>query len=305
MQKLAELMLQGNNLAYLGSGIIGFFILAYIVYNCLSYSILRERYHGIRFTTKNIAYITMLVAVSASVTIVVSLVAPVTVFPPVRIAIEGLMVKIAGFIFGPIVGVIVGLITEIIVMLFVPSFIHPAFIIVVICYGFVSGIGASFLRIGKGNNWIIVAILNIFLLAFAGVMYYIIDVANFPDNTINMAGILMSKEVFKWVFLLSVFLCVIIVWIVYIVGTVTGKSKKLNVFLPIMLFATASEYLVTALISAWGDYGFLGLETGDNDNGYILMFMSRLVQAPIKIIGNSAILYYTYKAVSPLIKSDR
>ncbi|QGS51397.1 hypothetical protein [Spiroplasma tabanidicola] len=305
MQRFAELLLKGNNLAYLGAGIIGFFIVAYIVYNSLSYSILRERYHGIRFTTKNIAYITMLVAVSASVTIVVSLVAPVTVFPPIRIAIEGLMVKIAGFIFGPIVGVIVGLITEIIVMLFVPSFIHPAFIIIIICYGFVAGIGASFLRIGKGNNWIIVALLNIFLLGFGGAMYFLIDAANFPDGAIKMVGFYMSKEVFKWVFLISIFICVIIVWGAYLIGTFTGNKKKLNVFLPILLFATASEYIVTSVISAWGDYGFLGLETSKDDNGYILMFMARLVQAPVKILGNSVILYYTYKAVAPLIKNDR
>jgi ECF transporter S component (folate family) len=118
----------------------------------MSFYILREKYHGIRFTTKNIAYITMFTAISVSITIVISLTIPITVFPPIRVAFEGIMVKITGFIFGPIVGIVVGLITELLVTIFVPSFIHPAYVLVTIAYGFVSGVGASFLRAGKGKE---------------------------------------------------------------------------------------------------------------------------------------------------------
>ncbi|AOG59984.1 hypothetical protein SHELI_v1c00290 [Spiroplasma helicoides] len=306
MQKFAEALLKGNNIAYLGAAIMGFFIFSYIIYNWMSYAILKEKYHGIRFTTKNIAYITMLVAVSVSVTVVVSLAAPITVFPPIRIAIEGLMVKIAGFIFGPIVGVIVGLITEVLVMLFVPSFIHPAFIIIVVCYGFVAGIGSSFLRVGRGNNWIMLALTNIFLIGFGIAMVYVIDAAKNIDE-IQIVSIKMDKQIFKWVFIISILLCVFMVWAIAIGGMISKHRKMLNTYMPILLFATASEYIVTSVISAWGDYGFLGLQqtNNSNDSGYILMFMARLVQAPLKIVTNATILYYTYKAVSPLIKRDR
>jgi len=309
MQKFAEILLKGNNLAYAASGLIGLFILAYIVYNSLSYLVLKERYHGIRFTTKNIAYITMFTAVSVSVTVVISLTVPITVFPPVRIAFEGVMVKITGFIFGPIVGVIVGLITEALVMIFVPSFVHPAYIIVIICYGYIAGIGASFLRVGKGNNWVTLALVNIFLIGFALLMAYLIDFANL-ESGIEFFGFTMSKEVFKWVFIGSVMTCIFLVWTFTIVFMAKGHNKVLNTLLPIVLFASAAEYLVTAVISAWGDYEFLGLNTGKEngvgyESGYVFMLMSRLVQAPLKIIFNSAVLYFTYKAVSPLIKTDR
>ncbi|QEH61229.1 hypothetical protein SCHIN_v1c00310 [Spiroplasma chinense] len=304
MQKFAETLLQGNNLAYFMSAFIGIFIFIYIGYNTLSYRILKERYHGIRFTTKNIAYMTMFTAVSVSVTVVILLTAPITVFPPIRIAFEGVMVKITGFIFGPIVGVIVGLITELLVMIFVPSFIHPAFMITIVFYGFVAGIGSSFLRIGKGNNWIIMTVINTFLIGFAFVMTYIIDLASF--ETISVFGFEMSKQVFKWVFIGSIIACVFVVWTLALVTLATGRKKALSTLLPIVLFATASEYLVTSIISAWGDYEFLGLSGNEvNTNGYIIMLMSRLVQAPLKILFNTAVLYYTYKAVSPLVKRDR
>lgn len=303
MKNLFEKLLVGNNLAVYMSATVGFFILAYIIYNSISYFVLRERYHGIRFTTKNIAYITMFTAVSVSVTIVISLTAPITVFPPIRIAFEGVMVKITGFIFGPIVGVIVGLITELLVMLFVPSFIHPAFIISVICFGFIAGIGSSFLRIGKGKNWIIMTILNVFMILFATFIYFVIEYSS--QTTFSILNLNMKKDVFKWVFICSILACLFIIWGIYITMTALGKRKSLSVMLPILLFATASEYLVTTVISAWGDYEFLGLTSNADSSGYILMLMSRLIQAPLKVVFNTVVLFYTYKAVSPLIKRDR
>ncbi|WP_100253930.1 hypothetical protein [Spiroplasma clarkii] len=302
MKNLIVKLLEGNNLAIYMSALIGFFVLAYIIYNSVSYFVLRERYHGIRFTTKNIAYITMFTAVSVSVTIVISLTAPITVFPPIRIAFEGVMVKITGFIFGPIVGVIVGLITEVLVMLFVPSFIHPAFIISVICFGFIAGIGSSFLRVGHGNNWILMSIINVFLISFTIFIYFVIEYSS--HETFLILNVTMNKNVFKWVFLSSVLSCTFIIWGIFIVMMATGKRKSLNVALPILLFATATEYLVTSVISAWGDSEFLGL-SNSADDAYIVMLMSRLVQAPLKVVFNTLVLYYTYKAVSPLIKRDR
>ncbi|AGR41733.1 hypothetical protein [Spiroplasma diminutum] len=301
MDNISNWLLQGNNMAYAMTGFIGFFILLYFFYNIMSFLILKERYHGIRFTTKNIAYITMFTAINVSITVVISLTVPITVFPPIRIAFEGVMVKITGFIFGPIIGVLVALITEILVMIFVPSFVHPAFIIVIICYGFIAGIGSSFLRLGKGYNWVPVLLINLFLIIFAAFMIFIIN-AYPEDQKIQVLSFSVNKEIYKWIFLGSIIACLALFWSIYFALLIKGQRKTLHVLLPVILFATASEYLVTAVISAWGDAGFLGI---NSEGGYTAMFISRLVQAPLKIIFNSAILYLTYKAVSPLIKRDR
>jgi len=303
MQNFFSRLLAGNNLAILVSAMIGFFILTYIIYNAISYFVLKERYHGIRFTTKNIAYITIFTAVSVSVTIVIALTVPITVFPPIRIAFQGVMIKIIGFIFGPIVGVLAGLISEMLVLLFVPSFIHPAFIITIVYFGFISGIGSSFLRLSKGNNWITMSVINVFLISFTIFVFFIITYSK--QEYFIIMSIHMSKEVFKWIFLFSMGVSTFITWFIFIVMTAWGKQKQLNTLLPILLFAVASEYLITSVISAWGDYEFLGLGSVEESEGYILTLMARLVVAPIQIIFNTTILYFVYKAVEPLVKRDR
>lgn len=300
MQQLSNWLLEGKNLALAVSGLIGAVALMYIIYNSLSYYILKEKYHGIRFTTKNIAYITMFTAVSVSVTVVISLTIPITVFPPIRVAFEGVMVKITGFIFGPIVGIMVGLITELLVMIFVPSFIHPAYIICVISYGFISGIGASFLRAGRGKTWVSLSLINIFLVGFAAFMYYIIS--KYSQETVSIFMWEVPKQTYQYIFISIILVTLLSIWVVTLILIFQKKTKVLQILLPIILFATACEFLVTTLISAWGDGEFLGIRSTD---GYTPMVISRLIQAPLKIVFNSIVLYFVYKAVSPLIKRDR
>ncbi|WP_338969865.1 ECF transporter S component [Spiroplasma endosymbiont of Labia minor] len=301
MQQISEWLLTSNHMAIMVTGLIGGFAFIYIIYNAISYAILRERYHGIRFTTKNIAYITMFTAVSVSVTVVVSMTVPITVFPPIRIAIEGVMVKITGFMFGPIVGLLVGLITEGLTMLFVPSFIHPAFIICICAFGFISGIGSSFNRISGSKRNILLILINLFVTLF-GIFIYVIYAYWRPvNNQVSILGIVMSKEIYMWFFIATLILTLLIVWITYF-SLIKNHAKMLDELLPVMLIAITCEYLATTLISAWGDGEFLGIPSTE---GYSTMVAIRLVQAPLKIIFNSFVLYFSYKAVKPLIKKDR
>ncbi|WP_338972352.1 ECF transporter S component [Spiroplasma endosymbiont of Panorpa germanica] len=302
MKEISIWLLTGNNLAIVAS--IGLAIISslYIIYNVCSFYILRERYHGIRFTTKNIAYITMFTAVSVSVTVVISLTIPITVFPPIRIAIEGVMVKIVGLIFGPIVGLIVGLITEILVMLMVPSFIHPAFIIVICAYGLISGIGLSFKRLSEKNNWIIMILITIFLSAL--LLFFTVIISFYPDK-IPFLGMHLSTMSFNLIFGFGIGITLVGIWAFYITMSIRKKHAFLNQILPIILVAIACEYISTTIISAWGDTGFLILDKSPESGGYILNVILRLIQAPLKIVINTAILYFTYVAVSPLIKNDR
>jgi hypothetical protein len=330
IQQMSKWLLQGNNLAFATIGFVFGVMFLYIIYNTMSFYILREKYHGIRFTTKNIAYITMFTAISVSITIVISLTIPITVFPPIRVAFEGIMVKITGFIFGPIVGIVVGLITELLVTIFVPSFIHPAYVLVTIAYGFVSGVGASFLRAGKGKEWIIVILIHLFVILFGSFMYVIIDAY---DANIKVLGFEVSPKVYQFLFVGILASILVMVWLIIIIvkareyhrikvelknlerrneivdyeaekAKIVKENKKhvLRFLLPIILFATASEFIVTTLISAWGDAEFLGIKS---DGGYSAMMIGRLVQAPIKILFNSFVLFFTYTAVRPLIKRDR
>ncbi|WP_342268870.1 hypothetical protein [Spiroplasma endosymbiont of Aspidapion aeneum] len=297
MEHLLKSMLVGNNLAYAASFIIGAALSCYILYNTLSFYILRERYHGIRFTTKNITYITMMIAVSVSVTILVSQIVPLTVIPSIRIIFEGLMVKITGFIFGPIVGFLCGLVTEFFMVLFVPSYLHPAFLVTIIAFGFISGLGSSFIKISKGSNLIIFVLINLFLFVFAFFMWYLIKVYN---KDVSVFGIKMSSNTYSSIFLLVVSICVFIIWSWAIYYLTKGKKTQLNTLLPIILFASVEEFLVVVIITPWGDAANFGI----GEVGYISIVIARLIQVPIKVILNVAILKTTYDIVNPLVKRD-
>ncbi|MBH8622981.1 hypothetical protein [Spiroplasma sp. hyd1] len=299
-------ILYSNKMAYIASGVIGALFVIYCVYNGLYYLINPKRYHGIRFTTKNIAYITMLAAVSATVTIIISVTVPITVFPPVRIAFEGLMVKISGFIFGPIVGLLSGVITDLIVMLFVPSYVHVAYIIVIVSYGFLSGCASSINRAVGKHKWVLFMLTNIFIIifgTFAGVMTWYS-----PVETITLfAGLEVSKVVLIYIIGFGTGGTIVIIWIIMFVYRYFDKTKKRYWDLvAIIMLAVINEYWVTTLISAWGDIAFLTVSQNKTSgtDGYGVTMISRLAMAPLKVLFNSAIIYITYRAVSPLIHKD-
>lgn len=299
-------ILYSNKMAYIASGVIGAFFVIYCIYNGLYYLINPKRYHGIRFTTKNIAYITILSAVSATVTIIISIIMPITVFPAIRIAFEGLMVKISGFIFGPIVGLLSGIITDLIVMLFIPSYVHVAYIIVIALYGFLSGCASSINHaIGK-HKWVLFMLTNIFILIF-GTFAIAITWYSSLETIVLFVGLEVSKIVLIYIISFGTGGAIIVIWIIMFVYRYFDKTKKHYWdLIAIIMLAVVNEYWVTTLISAWGDIAFLTISQNKHteNNGYGVTMITRLAMAPLKVLFNSAIIYITYRAVSPLIHKD-
>lgn len=296
-----------NEAAIFASIVVAAMVVIYIIYSGIVYKFFNNKYHGIRFTTKNIAFITMLSAVSVSVTVVISRTVPITVFPPVRIAFEGVMVKITGFIFGPIVGLMSGVITDLLVMMFVPSFIHVSYIIVIASFGFISGLISVLNRTVGKHKWILFAFCNVFLIAFGSISILLTYYSDFGNNQIPLfAGFKASKITFLWLMVAGTLLTIVVVWmIMFITKRIdkNGKNNRYNEILPIILLAVINEYWVTTLISAWGDIAFLAMSKTDS-GGYGFTMMLRFVQAPVKVIGNSTIIYVTYRAIYPLVKTD-
>lgn len=295
-----------NKIAYIASGVMGIFFIIYCIYNSLYYLINPKYYHGIRFTTKNIAYITMLSAVSATIAIVISITIPITVFPPVRITFEGLLVKISGFIFGPIVGLLSGIITDLIVMLFVPSYLHIAYIIVIASYGFLSGCASSInIAVGK-HKWVLFILTNIFILIF-GIFAGLITWYSPLEIITLFAGLEISKIILIYIIIFGTGGTIIIIWIIMFFCFYFNKTKKRYWDLvAIIMLAVINEYWVTTLISAWGDIAFLTISQNKNIgiDGYGVTMITRLSMAPIKVLFNSTIIYITYSTIEPLIHKD-
>lgn len=280
--------------------VFSFIILSYILINVFWRWVKKDKYKGSRFTTKNIAYITMLTSVSVVATIVVSLTIPITVLPPVRLAIEGLMVKISGYMFGPVIGIISATITDILVMLFVPSYINPVYIFCIVLTGFVAGL-AGVLKIKlKNHPWVIFLLINLFMLFFAGGGAYL--ALQFPQENIPLsAGLTMNKYAVAGVIAGGGLFTLLIIYIMLFFYWKNNERKKIHNILPIILLAVFAEYVITVLIASYADMNFLSAASSED---YGLTMIPRIVMAPVKIIINSIIIYITWKTVNPLIAID-
>ena len=296
-----------TTMAYIAAGVVGFFVLLYSVYNGYLYLFKPTRYQGIRFTTKNIAYITVLSAVSVTVTIIVSVTVPITVFPPIRIAFEGLMVKITGYIFGPIVGLLSGIVTDSLTLLFVPSYIHIAYTIVIASFGFLSGC-VSFLNKSTGyNRWFLFWFTNLFIIAFGSVAIVATEFYSSASNTIPLfAGVNVTKTALVYFIAFGTFGSLILLWIAYFFYRFWDRSGlQWREIMPIITLCVINEYWVTTLISAWGDIAIISASRGGTENkGYAITMIGRLAMAPGKILFNVIVIYITYRAIRPLIKTN-
>lgn len=304
---LLKLNVAANNLSLFTNTtarylILGFSILMilYVLFSIFWRWLKKDKYQGSKFTTKNIAYITMLTSVSVVMTILVSVTIPITVLPPVRLAIEGLMIKITGYLFGPIIGIISGTITDMLVMLFVPSYINPVYIFCIILTGFFAGIGGVAKFKLKSHPWIMFILVNLLILFFAGGGSYLIW--QYPTKDIPLsAGIIMNKYAVVAIVAGGGVFTLLIIYLVLFYYLITKKKERIGEILPIILLSILVEYIVTVLIASYADMNFLSAASAKD---YGLTMIARIVVAPIQIIFNVIIIYITWRTVNPLINID-
>ncbi|WP_342218109.1 hypothetical protein [Spiroplasma endosymbiont of Amphimallon solstitiale] len=258
----------------------------------------KDKYKGVRFTTKNIAYITMLSSVSVVATIIVSITIPITVLPPIRIAFEGLMIKITGYMFGPIIGIICAAVTDILVMLFVPSYISIYYMFCIIFTGFLAGIAGIFKVKLKDYPWVIFALINFFIIFFAcGGMYIVISG---KQLSYSMSGIIVNKYVLASIMGGGGIIGLLSIYSVLFYYLLKKEIYRIKEILPIILLAVVAEYVTTVLIASYADMTLFD----PNAKDYGVTAIMRIVQAPLKIIINSIIIYVTWRTVNPLINID-
>lgn len=274
-------------------------MLAYILTNSFWKWFRKDKYKGVRFTTKNIAYITMLSSVSVVATIIVSITIPITVLPPIRIAFEGLMIKITGYMFGPIIGIICAAVTDILVMLFVPSYISVYYMFCIVFTGFLAGIAGIFKVRLKDYPWVIFGLINFFVILFAGGGMYIVISGNQSSYTMS-GGINVNKYVLAGIMGGGGILGLVSIYGVLLYYLLKKEVYRIKEILPIILLAVVAEYVTTVLIASYADITLFD----PNAKDYGVTAILRIVQAPIKIIINSIIIYITWRTVSPLINID-
>ncbi|AGJ91081.1 ECF transporter S component [Mycoplasma putrefaciens] len=298
------LLLKDHNLAIFSLCITLSAIVIYALFK-LSQRFVRQCQTGfvvterIKFETKKITYISMMVAGSVAVTTVISLTLPITVLPPVRIAFEGVMIKITGMIFGPIVGLTVGLVTEGLTLMFVPSYIHVGYLIVAFSFGFWSGMTSYTFKLK--NKWFTLSLITTFIVISTAVMFWLMQ--GMKDLNPTIFGIKVQADVFPYLFLIVMGVTLCVIYLVAFGLWIRKKEKWLDVILPVILICVITEILVTVLVAAWADYKLLGIRANvKTENPYITMVVVRIIQVPLKIFFNTAVLTTVYTVLRPLIK---
>lgn len=316
MQNILKWLMTGVNLAYVSATltITGFiiFILIRKVYkkHLISKGVF---FTSKQFSTRNIAYMGIMIGCSVSVTVVISLTLPITVFPPIRIAFEGIMIKITGMIFGPVIGLIVGLITELLTMLFIPSFIHPAYLFVAIGFGFWAGMCSFGFKIKNNMQWITLMIITVFVVLatwFLSQTLKELTVSNPWDSNepkpsdyyekVSIFGVEIKKSFVPNLFVILMGVILFFIYLTFMLLFVLKKLKYISIIMPIFLICLVTEILVSVITASWGDAQLLTAET---PTGYINMVALRVAQMPIKIIFNTSLLSTVYFVLRPLIKN--
>jgi riboflavin transporter len=287
--------------------IVSLILFLLIVYY-LIFLIVINSYLGTTFvkqylTTKNICYMSMLISISVVVTVIFTFFVPLMVLPPLRISVEGLMIKIAGYIFNPLFGIICALITDIILILFIPSYVDYYYIFSVVLIGFFAGTAGSLNKLLKktkfSKNYFSFCF---FLVHFAIFLFFGLNILNFC--------LINNKEIFVtnsfslskfWIIFIFIFLpflnLVVIYGILYYFYNYV-KNNDFDQLITIILFVFMSEILITFLVTSYADLRLANLEK--NKYGYALIL--RLVQTPFKLLINVIVVNLTIKMVKPLIK---
>ena len=247
-------------------------------------------------TTKRITYVAMLTTVSVIVVVILSSLTPILAFPTLRIAFEGVLVKLTGYLFGPITGLLTGAVTELLVTLLRPSYLHWGYTLAIVLYGLFGGL-AYYVKQQKLYQVLISNIL-IFVIMLSALGAGIALIYVLPDDTIRIFSNFYVPKWFAIVMLASSTLfasCFVIGIPLYL--RLRGFKNELVDILPILLLAVLTEYFVSIAIIPIADSQTLKLP-------YLVVFVPRLLLAPFDILGNTFVIYTVYKLLGPIISPD-
>ena len=262
-----------------------------------------------RFQIKKIVIIALFAATSTSVVFILTKFTSLTVIPSVRIAFEGVLVKISGFLFGPFVGMVCAIATEFGVLLFIPSYFHYKYFLVLIAFGFFSGMIKVLI---KGKVSIRGQIIAIFfgLVFFFGLTQFFFYLNLSENNNLKFHSWNETVRLFKLKYLSNLnFMSlvffgnlfaffVLFAGVFFITFLINNRRKRpsfislktLRNVLPILVLAFFAEYFVSVFISTSAN------QFGESSqSGFILLTMALLI-APFKIAINTFIIYQVWNA---------
>ncbi len=229
--------------------------------------------------------------------------------PSFKTALAGAPVKITGFLLGPVAGGVSGIIVDLLSLLYRPTFYFPGYTLDMIMVGVIPGF--VFLlqkRIAKkakaqgkkeiNNHTILfIIIFSTLFVMIAATIFTILVSNSFFQPYVTKKGVATKPLITnKWIYLGLINSEIIIsIIVIFILKFYLKKSIFYNL-LPIITFCFFIEYYLIFLTPLWDDIT-LGIP-------YSIGVTIRITFATVKMWFNVAVLYFIWKVIHPMIKSE-
>ena len=245
-----------------------------------------------KVSSKQITFSALFAVASLIIVVILISYSPISALPTVRVALEGILVKVCGYLFGIVIGGISGLITEILINILRPTFFHWSYLVVIILYGIFGGF-AYHIKNSKYNVSLSFLFSFIFVIAalFFGRHFLLLH------KTINITETHKISSHLSWyIFLTSqVIIACILPLFYFLTNFVFCKYGHLfKEFSPIYLLSVITVYCLSIPIMSVGDAFSYHLK-------YMLLFILAIFESPFIVFGNMIIIYCVWKVLYRII----
>ncbi len=259
-----------------------------------------------RWSNRKIAVVGLFIAIGIVLVILGN--AFVTI-PSFKTALAGAPVKITGFLLGPVAGGASGIVVDLLSLLYRPTFYFPGYtldmIMVGVIPGFVFLLQKRSLKKAKAagrdvasNNSILFLIIfaTLFVLLAATIFIVVIPNSFFQPVVTKNGEVTKPLITNKWIYLILIDTEVAISLIVIFILKFYLRKMNFNNLLPIITFCFFIEYYLIFSTPLW-DKITLGIP-------YSVGVTFRITFATVKMWFNVTVLYFIWKVIHPMIKSD-
>jgi riboflavin transporter len=260
-----------------------------------------------RISVRGISYVGMVIAVSVSAIIIIAAVTSgisntiFRAFPGSRVAIESVLIKIGGLLFGPLLGMFIGAAVDFLAVALSGGVFHYGYLISAMAFGVFAGLVKTIIIYSGGNNFRFgvysTIILTLVGLGISVMIYYVRD--QIPDSVSFGFWTIPMDWKYLLAIVISLFGFILIsVWLLYLLSLFNPKIKSIYKFLaPVILMVSLSEVAINLILLPVFDAEI-------NNQPYWVWFAGRFITLPLVTIVNIVVLFSVYRIVAPLVKYD-
>jgi len=250
--------------------------------------------------TKKLTYISILTASSVVLIVLLSSFTPLAIYPSIRIAFEGILIKLTGYLFGPFFGFITAILTECLLLLLRPGIVHWSYTVAIMFFSLIGGLAYILKRNSKISKYI--SHINNAVILLISIISIILSIFIIPNHVKFLNFFDKSGGISKWIIFAYIWSFLFIILLFNIFWQIKQKNNNDKLFsneiFPILFLCLLTEIITIFLIS----YGNSKTISSGVAYSYTAYIAASLGEMPIRFFVNIIIIYTVWKILHPLIK---